>query len=350
MGRRLTTTLSPLYTRLRATLKREGARWGTFVLALLGAAGVVQYYRPPATIGVAPFAAAGRSPLPRAEPALNAFGKSGAVQMRFALPGEVVHYPLQVRENPSELLYAWVRVADGAAADTARALTGAPIKAPSEPGFYQLALEKGGLRSVLQGVTVAVLVPFEEKRGSDIEGYRIGTFLAERLGSGENERPAGFVKVTEGDAELPITKHLRLGDFLTRDGQTQWPRYAAISPRVLDKLELVVASIAELRGGDARVRVQLNVHSAFRTPAYNRYNRFSRDSRHQYGDAIDVAIDANGDGRLSASDTKLVAQAVDRVEEEHPELMGGMGVYTSEKYNQPYVHIDARGKKARWRG
>ena len=346
MGRRLTTTLASLRSGFRAALKREGARWGTLVLALLGAAGVVQYYRPPQTIGLAPFAAAARRALPRAEPALNAFGKSGAVQMRFALPGEAIHYPLQVREDPSELSYAWVRLADGTAADTARALTGSP-KAPLEPGFYQLALEKGGLRRVLRGVTVAVLVPFEEKRGSDIEGYRIGTFLAEKLGSGEKEHPAGFVKVTESDAELPITKHLRLGDFLTRDGQTQWPRYAAISPLVLDKLELVVASIAELRGTDARVRIELNVHSAFRTPAYNGYNRFSRDSRHQYGDAIDVAIDANGDGRLSASDTKLVARAVERVEEEHPELMGGMGVYTSEKYNQPYVHIDARGKKAR---
>ncbi|MBA3557882.1 MAG: hypothetical protein H0W30_04710 [Gemmatimonadaceae bacterium] len=344
-------TVTPLsrHAQLRAALKREGARWGTFVLALLGAAGVVQYYRPPATIGLAPFAAAKRTALPRAEPALNAFGKSGAVQMRFALPGEAVHYPLQVRENPSELLYAWVRLTDGTSADSARALTGAP-RAPQEPGFYQLALEKGGLRRVLRGVTVAVLIPFDEKRGSDIEGYRIGTFLAERLGSGEKEHPAGFVKITESDAQLPITKHLRLGDFLTRDGQTQWPRYAAISPLVLDKLELVVASIAELRGGDTRVRVELNVHSAFRTPAYNGYNRFSRDSRHQYGDAIDVAIDANGDGKLSASDTKLVAQAVDRVEQQHPELMGGMGVYTSEKYNQPYVHIDARGKKARWRG
>ena len=345
-------TVKPLsrYAQLRAILTREGARWGTFVLAVVGAAGVVQYYRPPATIGLAPFVASRRTALPRAEPALNAFGKSGAVQMRFALPGESVHYPLQVRDNPSELSYSWVRLTDGALADSVRALTGASIRAPQEPGMYQLALENGGLRRVLQGVTVAVLVPFEEKRGSDIEGYRIGTFLAERLGSSEKERPAGFVKISESDAQLPITKHLRLGDFLTRDGQTQWPRYAAISPLVLDKLELVVASIAELRGGDARVRVELNVHSAFRTPAYNGYNRFSRDSRHQYGDAIDVAIDANGDGRLSASDTWLVARAVDRVEEENPELMGGMGVYTSEKYNQPYVHIDARGKKARWRG
>ncbi|MBC7791557.1 MAG: hypothetical protein H7Z74_16540 [Anaerolineae bacterium] len=346
----MTTAILSFHNRLRATLQREGARWGTLVLALLGAVGVVQYYRPPASIGIAPFAATVRAVVPRAEPALNAFGKSGAVQMRFALPGEVVHYPLQVRENPSALSYAWVRLADGVVADTARALAGGPIRAPGEPGFYQLALENGGLRQLLQGVTVAVLVPFEEKRGSDIDGYRIGTFLAERLGSGEKERPRGFVKVTEGDAELPITKHLRLGDFLTRDGQTQWPRYTAISPLVLDKLELVVASIAELRGGDTRVRVELNVHSAFRTPAYNGYNRFSRDSRHQYGDAIDVAIDANGDGRLSASDTKLVAEAVDRIEAEYPELMGGLGVYTSDKYNQPYVHIDARGKKARWRG
>jgi uncharacterized protein YcbK (DUF882 family) len=74
------------------------------------------------------------------------------------------------------------------------------------------------------------------------------------------------------------------------------------------------------------------------------------DSRHQYGDAVDVAIDANGDGRINARDARLVAAAVDSVEAQFPELVGGVGVYTSSRYHQPYVHIDVRGNRVRWRG
>ena len=73
----------------------------------------------------------------------------------------------------------------------------------------------------------------------------------------------------------------------------------------------------------------------------------ARDSRHQLGDAIDLAVDANRDGRVNSKDTKLVTMAVDIVERSHPDLVGGMGIYVR---NQPFVHIDARGIKVRWRG
>jgi hypothetical protein len=78
--------------------------------------------------------------------------------------------------------------------------------------------------------------------------------------------------------------------------------------------------------------------------------RAAGDSRHQYGDAADVAIDADGDGRVTVRDESLVARAVDQVEDEHPELVGGLGLYTSGQYRTPYVHIDARGTRSRWKG
>ena len=94
-----------------------------------------------------------------------------------------------------------------------------------------------------------------------------------------------------------------------------------------------------------------DVHSGFRTPAHNAgVWRAARDSRHQYGDAADVAIDANGDGRVTLADELLVARAVDQVEDEHPDLVGGLGLYTSGRYRTPYVHIDTRGKRSRWKG
>jgi hypothetical protein len=287
------------------------------------AVGVLQFYRPPEQLAAVPF--------------------------RFALPGDDVEYPLEVRDDSIALAYEWMPIGAPSSAHAVQmALTGDVLAAPTEPGFYRLAVVRGTEHRVVDGPALAVLVPFEAKRGGVLDGYRIGTFLSERI-KGKTDQPLGFVKVTPEVADLPITTHLRVGDFLTRDDQTQWPRYAAISPLVLDKLELIVADLAGRHGGEG-VEVELNVHSAFRTPLYNGYNRFARDSRHQYGDAIDVAIDANGDGRLNAADTRLVAQAVERVEGAHPDLVGGMGLYTSRKYRQPYVHIDARGRRARWRG
>jgi hypothetical protein len=49
-------------------------------------------------------------------------------------------------------------------------------------------------------------------------------------------------------------------------------------------------------------------------------------------------------------DVRIVAKAVEEVEQLYPDLVGGMGLYTSRRYSHPYVHIDARGKRARWRG
>jgi hypothetical protein len=195
------------------------------------------------------------------------------------------------------------------------------------------------------------MLPFEAKRGTTIDGYRIGTYLAERVGGAKRDRPDGFVKVTRSDESLPISKHLRVADFLTQDGQATWPRYAAVSPKVLDKLELVLAQLAAWRGDSARVGIRVDVHSAYRSPSYNRVvRRAARDSRHQYGDAVDVAVDANGDGHFTLGDARLVARAVDSVEARYPDLVGGMGVYANRGIRHPYVHIDARGQRARWRG
>ena len=327
------------------------ARVGSLLILLAAAVGVLQFDPPMGSLGAKPF---DREPmtalLPQAEPSRNAFGKSGEVKVRIALPGEPVEYPLEVQGDPTTLSYQWVRLQDQVVADSARLLAGADLIAPPLPGFYQLALVRGAERQILDGLTIAVLVPFEQKTGPMLNGYPIGTYLSERIGAKKDEHPEGFVQVAAEDIDLPLTKHLVMGDFIAREDRNAWPRYVALSPKLLDKLELVVAEIAALRGG-SKVDIAVDVHSGFRAPAYNRrVRRAAKDSRHQYGDAADIAIDANGDGRFTASDLQLVAWAVDVVEREHPELAGGLGLYASRRYNQPYAHIDARGRRARWRG
>ena len=153
-----------------------------------------------------------------------------------------------------------------------------------------------------------------------------------------------------------VSTHLKLGDFLTRDGQSEvWPKYVALNPRLLDKLELVLAKVGQHAHLAATAGVErevaFDVHSGFRTPAHNNgVWRAALDSRHEQGDAADVAIDADGDGQVTLKDERLVERAVEQVEEEHPDLVGGLGLYTSKNYHTPYVHIDARGKRSRWTG
>jgi uncharacterized protein YcbK (DUF882 family) len=107
----------------------------------------------------------------------------------------------------------------------------------------------------------------------------------------------------------------------------------------------------------------VQVMSGFRTPQYNSRggNTAGRASlsRHMYGDAADVFIDndgngwmddLNGDGKVTIKDSEVIQAAVDRVEREHPNLVGGAGVYVATSGHGPFIHVDVRGYRARWIG
>lgn len=290
----------------------------------------------------------------------DAFGASGQVRMRFALPRRELEFPLQVSGDPANLRYQWVPYTGGPAIDGPQAMRGAQVVAPARPGFYRLAVLRGagggetGSREVIDEPVVAVMAPFEQKRGTMLNGYRIGTYIAERFGI-ERDLPDGFLEVRPGDLALHVSEHLRVEDFVTHDEQAAvWPKYVALHPKLLDKLELVIGRVERMRGfrrGASRAELGIDVHSGFRTPAHNAKVKWAaRDSRHQQGDAADIVIDADGDGRITVSDMHLVAAAVEAVEREHPDLTGGLGLYASRRYRTPYVHIDARGTRSRWRG
>jgi uncharacterized protein YcbK (DUF882 family) len=332
-------------------------QWATRALFSVAAVGAIQFVHAPKAPR-APFANLSAASNVWASP--DAFGESREVKVRFAMPGDMVEFPLAVSGDPAALAYQWVPLGDTVAVDSATKLAGATVTAPARPGFYHLVLLRRGdvaeaplVKETMVEPTLAVMVPFAQKAGGLLNGYRIGTYLAERLGvGGRHERPEGFLEVQLGEIDLPVSKHFRLSDFITHDTQRDvWPKYVALNPRLLDKLELVVAEIARRRGLTPDAELALGVHSGFRTPAYNaNVKRAASDSRHQYGDAADVVIDADGDGRITSSDSKLVASAVETVEMTYPDLVGGLGLYTSRRYRTPYVHIDARGKRSRWRG
>ena len=323
------------------------------LVALCAAVGVIQFYRPEVALGRTPFAHLGGTTTSLGTASGNAFGRSGEVKLLFALPGEKIEFPLAVGGDPTSITYEWTSLRGVETGFASQPMEGADIATPPTPGFYYLTLVRDGDRQIIREPAVAIMRPFREKLGAMLNGYRIGTYLAEKLrGRADKEHPEGFLEVYPQHLDLAISKHLKIRDFITHDDQDDvWPKYIALNPRLLDKLELVVAQLEAQQGIEGTQQLELDVHSGFRTPSHNKDVRLSaRDSRHQYGDAADIVVDANGNGRLDRDDWRLVVAAVEAVERSHPDLVGGLGIYTSRRYSTPYVHIDARGSRSRWRG
>ena len=203
------------------------------------------------------------------------------------------------------------------------------------------------------------LIPFTSKAGGTVGDYRVGFWPGERrrTRSDAYENPEGFIEVTADNQDTFVSEHFRLRDFLTHDQRDVWPKYLVLREALVDKLELVIDDLAA-----HGVRVErMVVMSGFRTPQYNaagvgRGGR-AKDSRHQFGDAADVFIDNDGNGRMDdlnrdkrvdSRDARVIMQAIERVERAHPELVGGASLYRATKAHGPFAHVDVRGVRARW--
>src|SRR5690606_23873777 len=191
----------------------------------------------------------------------------------------------------------------------------------------------GGAVRAIPGLSVVTLVPSTELRRGRIGSYRIGEWPA---GEGAYAPPVGFVRVTPENMETYVSTHFQLKDFLTKGQEGVWPKYVALSARLLDKLEL---TLKELEAAGHPVE-NVFVVSGFRTPWYNATGGDTRGrgalSRHMYGDAADIAIDNDydacmddltGDGRVDIEDARVVVAAAERVERKYPSLVGGIGIY-----------------------
>lgn len=219
------------------------------------------------------------------------------------------------------------------------------------PGVYRLAEAERPFAFVR-------MVPFAEKRNGRIGRYVIGSWPGERSNvSDAYDNPQGFIVVTPENQDERVSEHFRLRDFLTKGQQNVWPKYLVLDLKLIDKLELV---IADLKANGVSVE-RMTVMSGFRTPSYNANggNTAGRAtlSRHMYGDAADVFVDNNGDGRMDDingdrrvdhRDAQVIHDAAERVEKQHPQLLGGVGVYKATAAHGPFAHVDVRGSRARW--
>ena len=207
--------------------------------------------------------------------------------------------------------------------------------------------------------SLITLLPFTAKTKGRVGSYLVGSWPGERRAarSPAYVNPAGFIKVTPENQNTLVSEHFRLRDFLTKDQQNVWPKYLVLREPLVDKLELIIQDLTK-RG----VKVQrMTVMSGFRTPQYNERGVGSggraSDSRHQYGDAADVFVDNDGngrmddlnrDGRVDHRDAQVILDAAERIERTYPTLVGGGGLYRATRAHGPFAHIDVRGSRARW--
>ncbi len=223
------------------------------------------------------------------------------------------------------------------------------------PGVHRLAASSMHGESLV----VVTLEPLAGLQGSQLQGYRVGQWpkQAPTSGNPRYDPPAGFITVTPENESTTVSKRFRLRDFLTHDQAGVWPKVLVLQTALLDKLELVGDQLQS-----DGLPSSLHIMSGFRTPQYNAQGVGDKggratQSRHMFGDAADVFVDADGDGqmddldgdgRITIADARVLLAVAERIELDHPELVGGLSAYPGTSAHGPFVHIDARGVRARW--
>ena len=286
---------------------------------------------------------AGAAP-PAARPAafavrVEGFTFTGKVASLTVLPGDEVGFVIDGGDGPYRL------EAQYGAAIPARG--GWRWRAPETPGLVTLEVEDARGTKV-QEINTFVMVPFGRLERGRLEGYRIGTYPA-------TTQPAGFVEVTAENARTKLSPHFELRQFLCKQ-EGGYPKYVVVSEALILKLERVVEAL-DRAGHDVDT---LQVMSGYRTPYYNERIGNVRDSQHTAGTAADVFVDERPDGRMddlnrdgvvTRDDAVWLYELVDRMDRLPQALFrGGLGDYGSTAAHGPFVHVDVRGRLARWRG
>jgi hypothetical protein len=270
----------------------------------------------------------------------------------FVLPGErvpIAAWPVGLRDEYS------INAAGGTLQRTAANTWN--WEAPRTPGLYPIEIRPmGGMTAIT--LNAFVMVPLSDLKGGSINGYRIGSYPRARAANRNAAAytpPRGFIEVTPATEQALVSPHFRVGQFVTKQGGA-YPRYLVLREALPMKLEAILEE-AHRQGLPART---FTVMSGYRTPSYNSGLGTAQLSRHQYGDASDIFVDdapvdgrmddLNRDGRVDVADSRRLSQIVEWLSTRPGAEEGGLGVYSSTPSHGPFVHVDARGFRARWSG
>ena len=320
-----------------------------------------------AALTALPAAAPARTSTPRDETSSFDTRKAG---FSIKYSGEVANYrDLSTFVLPGTTLR--VEAAGPAGTYTLRAHDAAPTagtrawswRAPESAGVYDLRVEgpTDSRASSRDAITlhVFVMVPASQVRNGSLNGYEIGSYPAKPLaGQAIYQPPKGFVEVTKANQDVNVSPHFKLKQFLCKEETSRsFPQYLVLKERLVLELEAILERI-NLLGFHVNA---LHVMSAYRTPVYNHAIGDVLYSQHQWGGAADFYIDKdnksrmddlNHDGMIDVNDAKYLSDIVEQMlaDPAHAKFQGGMGFYPATSAHPPFVHVDVRGSKARWRG
>ena len=227
-------------------------------------------------------------------------------------------------------------------------------RAPQTTGASELVLRRDdGATVTLQAF---VMVPYSAMTRGKVNGYHVGAYPAPRAKRAEAyARPRGFVEVTAETAKLQVSPHFTLGQFVCKAG-AGFPKYVVVQPKLLRRLE----NLLQAANAEGITASSFTLMSAYRTPTYNKgIGNVTTFTRHQYGDAADIFVDEDGDGRMDdinrdgrhdKSDALVLHEIAERTERTvgAGALVGGLSAYSPTHEHGAFVHVDTRGYAARW--
>ena len=225
-------------------------------------------------------------------------------------------------------------------------------RAPSKAGIYQLAIYDAAKVKIVE-VNVVVMVPYEKMEAGYLEGYRIDDYPKEPLnGLKKYLRPRGFIRITQDNLDQQLSPHFTFEQFLCKQ-QSRYPKFIVVNTATLQMLESFL-DFLNARGYDIDT---FGVISGYRTPYYNRLIKNVAYSRHIYGDAMDLFIDKdkdgrmddlNGDGKFNGEDVAVLYALAKDFHKENLAYTGGIGEYQPTAARIDFIHMDNRGYVARW--
>lgn len=227
--------------------------------------------------------------------------------------------------------------------------------APRRPGHYRVRVTGDPQDGAGMLLHLFVMHPRSAVKDGRLGRFRIGEYPVKLLRGQEIYRPPeGFVEVTEGNRHTRVSPHFTLGEFVSKQ-VGGFPKYVVLREALLLKLEYLLAEVNR-RGVRAD---SFHIMSGYRTPWYNRAIGNVAYSRHVYGGAADIFVDADGDGVMDDLDGDGVSTVADahwlrrmveslQGREAYRPFVGGLAPYPANPAHGPFLHVDVRGHPARW--
>jgi len=228
-------------------------------------------------------------------------------------------------------------------------------RVPAQPGHYLLKIANVDHQHTMS-LNVFVMVPFDRIKGEHLNGFQIGKYpqiAFKKLAI--YTPPRGFVEVTPQNEDTFISPHFKLKQFLCKQSGG-YPKYLVLKEKLLLKLELILQKVNE-KGYRCD---GFHIMSGYRTPYYNNAIGNVKYSRHIYGGAVDIFIDENPkndmmddlnqDGKIDYRDAAVIYRIIDELygKKFYDPFLGGLARYKKTNNHGPFVHVDVRGRRARW--